>query len=517
MNRSRKTAFPLALAAARLAGFVGVVGLAGVLAGCGSLDAEGEGAAFPEPIGYDQAMQAHPGAGASQTAQVGTDDAAASGSAQLPPGEVPGSTSEARANAAPPQGDIVVGADENDYADTDPAALTDFRTTLDPYGTWVDDGTYGTVWTPSPSVVGNDFAPYVSAGHWTYDDEWVWASDYDWGWAPFHYGRWVYIGGRGWGWIPGRTYSGAWVSWRYGYDGYGYLGWAPMPPTWYWYGGYALGIAVVPRAPYVFCGYHDVFAPNVAGRIVTGSQVGVVAGHTRPYTPAAPSVGGSVHTPAHPTVGGPPPSSLGFEKSQIAHIAPTDRGLLRAQQFAHPQTAQALGARAPTTFNAGPRVATAPSIGTRSSFAPSRNFNAPVATAPRYQGIAPTPYRPPPSYGAYGSYGGSPAARSFGGGYAAPGGQRFAPSYGGGYSTPHYGGGYAPAPHYGSMGSSPSFAPHPYGGGFHPGAVPGATGSHAPTPDYSGPPPAARSSGGFHGGGFRGATGGGFHGGGGRR
>src|SRR5690606_34575895 len=36
---------------------------------------------------------------------------------------------------------------EYDYAaDTSPEALEDFQTPLEPYGTWVDDPTYGTIW-----------------------------------------------------------------------------------------------------------------------------------------------------------------------------------------------------------------------------------------------------------------------------------------------------------------------------------------------------------------------------------
>ena len=127
-----------------------------------------------------------------------------------------------------------------------PSALSDFRSTLEPYGTWTDDPSYGTVWVPSPSVVGPDFTPYVSAGHWAYDSDYAWVSDYDWGWAPFHYGRWVYGPGMGWEWIPGRTYAGAWVSWRYGVDDWAYVGWAPLAPTWCWRGGVAVGIGFVP-------------------------------------------------------------------------------------------------------------------------------------------------------------------------------------------------------------------------------------------------------------------------------
>ena len=39
-----------------------------------------------------------------------------------------------------------------------------------------DDATYGTVWVPSAKEVGPDFQPYVTAGHWVYDNDWIWAS-----------------------------------------------------------------------------------------------------------------------------------------------------------------------------------------------------------------------------------------------------------------------------------------------------------------------------------------------------
>src|SRR5260221_1504162 len=58
----------------------------------------------------------------------------------------------------------VEGEAVDDSADMDPAALSDFREPLVPYGTWVDDPTYGTVWVPSAEVVGPDFVPYFTAG-----------------------------------------------------------------------------------------------------------------------------------------------------------------------------------------------------------------------------------------------------------------------------------------------------------------------------------------------------------------
>ena len=198
----------------------------------------------------------------------------------------PGYTDEAEAQPADPA--------TNGYADTDPSALTDFREPLSPYGSWVEDANYGTVWIPNSGVVGADFAPYQSAGHWALDDndDWIWVSDYDWGYVPFHYGRWVWLAGSGWGWIPGRTYAPAWVNWRVGEGGY--IGWAPMPPSWYWYGGRATGLWVTPYAAYCFVPTTYVFHEHVHTYVVRDAAVvRTAAATTRPYTPARPTVGGS--------------------------------------------------------------------------------------------------------------------------------------------------------------------------------------------------------------------------------
>ena len=67
----------------------------------------------------------------------------------------------------------------------------------DPFGTWIADPTYGTVWIPAPNAVGPGFQPYVTNGHWTYgSDGWTWVSDFPWGWVTFHYGRWARINDR---------------------------------------------------------------------------------------------------------------------------------------------------------------------------------------------------------------------------------------------------------------------------------------------------------------------------------
>src|SRR5580692_3542035 len=120
---------------------------------------------------------------------------------QPPPPQVGGDAPPTGTQYA--SGDVAVGGDDANanadaYQDNDPSALQDFHPALDSSGTWQDDPTYGTVWVPSQQVVGADFVPYQTAGHWAYDnDEYVWVSDYDWGWAPYHYGRWVMMDGGG--------------------------------------------------------------------------------------------------------------------------------------------------------------------------------------------------------------------------------------------------------------------------------------------------------------------------------
>jgi hypothetical protein len=346
---------------------------------------------------------------------------AAPGDAPPPPPPYPGDPSQQgdpaqqgdpNAGTPPPPpegepgapGDVPIGEDTDSYADDDPSALTDFRPTLDPYGTWADDPTYGTVWVPAPNAVGPDFQPYVTSGHWVYDDDWVWVSDYSWGWAPFHYGHWVLIDGRGWAWIPGRAYRGAWVDWSVD-DGYGYLGWAPAPPLFVWFGG---GPVVWRRgyiAPHwVYCPRAAVFAPAVSARLVVGPAAVTLAGHMRLYATAT------------ARVGGPAPARFGYTAAQIPHATGEAQShLAHAQQFSRPSTAQPLGARAPTVRNAP--------------------AGRPGGAGP---GAAPRP-------------GGAPGGGHGGGG--APGG-----------GGPHFGGG-GPAPH-GPAPRGPSGGPH-VGGGHH--------------------------------------------------
>jgi hypothetical protein len=247
---------------------------------------------------------------------------------------------------ANPEQDAQVPVAGDAYADTDPSALTDFQPALEPYGAWTDDPTYGTVWTPNASEVGDDFAPYVSGGHWGYDDDYVWESDYSWGWAPFHYGRWAWLQGRGWAWIPGRQYANAWVTWRLGDDGFAYVGWAPAPPMWGWRDGVAGLLGFASFEPYVFCPQSEVFAPSLAPRVVRGEQAAAALPRTRPYVKATPTVGRPLVT------SGPPPGMLGYER--VPRVA-NDPSLLHARQFARPSTAVAIGARPPVAHVVRPR------------------------------------------------------------------------------------------------------------------------------------------------------------------
>ena len=179
---------------------------------------------------------------------------------------------------------------DNDAEDRDPRALTDFRPHLDPYGTWVQHPTYGTVWIPSPSVVGNEFTPYLSNGRWALDEgnNWIWVSDYPFGGVVFHYGRWVWIGGTGWAWVPGYRYAPAWVSWRVPVGSYAYVGWAPLGPSFVWYNGYASAYWYGVTLPWYYCSSYYVFRPHVHYYVVHDrGLVNRLHANTRVYVPAS--------------------------------------------------------------------------------------------------------------------------------------------------------------------------------------------------------------------------------------
>ncbi|MCC6900750.1 MAG: hypothetical protein IT377_17350 [Polyangiaceae bacterium] len=226
---------------------------------------------------------------------------------------------QAQWDDAPPDDAAPGGNELVPYDDRDPAALTDFTAELEPHGAWRDDPTYGRVWVPHRKVVGADFAPYVTSGHWAVADDggWIWVSDYTWGWVPFHYGRWVWISGTGWAWIPGRQYAHAWVTWRVADPGYAYVGWAPMPPDYVWFDGVAVGVWFSLYTPWVFCPSAYAYHHHMHSYIVHDHHhVHDIAAHSHRYVPprGSPAWAGpsprrayvpanavpKAHTPAHP-------------------------------------------------------------------------------------------------------------------------------------------------------------------------------------------------------------------------
>ena len=67
---------------------------------------------------------------------------------------------------------------------------TEFRTALEPYGSFRHVARWGEVWVPEH--ISRDWRPYT-VGHWIYSDDygWYWDSDAQeapWGWVAFHYG-----------------------------------------------------------------------------------------------------------------------------------------------------------------------------------------------------------------------------------------------------------------------------------------------------------------------------------------
>ncbi|MFI5301616.1 MAG: DUF6600 domain-containing protein, partial [Polyangiales bacterium] len=364
--------------------------------------------------------------------------------APSPYATAPGSTTLAAAPATDP---AAAPVDMSTVAEDDPSALATFEPALSPYGSWVDDPVNGHVWVPSADVVGSDFSPYLTNGHWTTTDEgYYWASDYDWGWAPFHYGRWAWTGGYGWGWIPGAVWSPAWVDWRYGG---GYMGWGPSCPSWGWRGGRGYALVGASPTPFVFAPSGRFFAPQPSAVVASpGASHGLVAGTTA-YTPPARSLTG-----AHPFVG-PDPSTAGIPP---AHIA--------ASRIATPTTGR------PSTVAWKPAAASKLSpVRTGVAADPSHVVSAPKYTAPTLRPTAlPTSrstasapvYRVPPSRPGYGT-------RTLPGGYSGSPSTRSAPSYG---THPSY----APAPSHPSY-SHPTYSPpasHPTysapsggGGGGH--------------------------------------------------
>jgi len=146
--------------------------------------------------------------------------------------------------------------EQKDTTDTPaPADVSyqEFYTALSPYGQWVDDPQYGTVWVPDNQ--NTNFRPYYTGGHWAMSDDgdntWISDDDVPWGWAAYHYGRWTYNSYYNWVWVPGYQWAPAWVTWRSGETA---CGWAPLAP------GLSVGVSNgCPDSWWVFVGYNNLY------------------------------------------------------------------------------------------------------------------------------------------------------------------------------------------------------------------------------------------------------------------
>jgi hypothetical protein len=358
----------------------------------------------------------------------GPSDAPAAPANPLPNGARPQVPYPAPSQPGPP-----APQQPDNVAETDPRAMSEFRPTLDPYGSWVDDEKYGTVWVPNREAVGSDFAPYVSAGHWalTDDGDWTWQSDYPFGGVVFHYGRWVWLPGTGWAWVAGRRYANAWVTWRVPVDDYDYIGWAPLPPAWGWYGGAAVSLWWYPPTAYVFCPSSYAFSYRVHSYVVRDRYViRDVAAHTRNYS------GGQVeHVAASPRVlpaNSAPPRGPTLQSARIpASAAPASRVPTRFTSAGLPNnpvpaSASFGSAARPRPLYSAPSASgyrTSPSAAGRYYSAPASRYSAPAERS--YSAPAVRSYSAP----AVRSYS-APAVRS----YSAPAVRSYsAPSH---YSAP---------------------------------------------------------------------------------
>ncbi len=394
------------------------------------------------------------------------------------------------------------------------ADVTTFDETLSPYGQWVETGegpADGRAWRPDPDVVGEDFQPYATGGHWVYSDwGWTWESDYPWGWAPFHYGRWAMTPSWGWVWYPGTVWAPAWVDWRFGG---GYIGWAPLPPV-----GFAVVVqpwrpywCFVPSSSFV---YRDVWAYRLPVDRIHSAYAATVPvhqavsyGRARWYAgPPVPQVEHALGRPVPRVTGFTPPAP-----GRVQPVLPPSRlgpGMLAprpgqpypgvtAVRPAPGGPAPAGGYRGPPAPSGGSRAPTTPSPwrGTPSGMTPPRPVSpaapsTPSAPRPRSLGYwTPQPRSPDGSSGfaSSRSFGGVPPssgmpARSYGvpsvSGYgAAPRGS--APSTPRGYPSSAPSRGFSVPSGGGSRGfSAPASSGGGHVGGASGGHVGGASGGH---------------------------------------
>ncbi|MGE0791653.1 MAG: DUF6600 domain-containing protein [Sandaracinaceae bacterium] len=125
-------------------------------------------------------------------------------------------------SAAGTSGGVAVPSDDDASAASGPEiTISLFIRELAPYGDWLEDPQYGTVFIPSDP----GYRPYRQ-GRWVVTEEGMaWVSDDAIGWALDHYGAWTLLDDGRWAWIPGTDWSPANVEWRADDT---YVGWAPQ-------------------------------------------------------------------------------------------------------------------------------------------------------------------------------------------------------------------------------------------------------------------------------------------------
>jgi hypothetical protein len=140
--------------------------------------------------------------------------------------------------------------------------------------------------------------------------------------------------------------------------GYGYVGWAPMPPAWIWFGGVSVGYRYGPYYPWVFCSSDYLFYPHVHYYIVRDRhRMTYAARHTRPYHRTASAR--PVAAPRSPTM---------REANVPSRAVPRQR--VRSERLVTPVSGRATG------------------VGLRESRVPERQRGESAAPA---RGLAPSP------------------------------------------------------------------------------------------------------------------------------
>lgn len=272
-----------------------------------------------------------------------------------------------------------------------PSEMQPYASTLDQYGSWQYNTSYGYVWYPS---VATGWRPYYY-GRWVTlrPYGWTWVGVGPWSWPTHHYGRWGFSAGS-WFWIPGRAWAPAYVSWAYAP---GYVSWCPL--GWNNHAVLSFGFnygydpwrawTVVPRghfgAGYVHVNYvggygftahtRAAFVPRYTAPSVTGYAVPrssspiVVPGVTRPRAPSS-----TVYTNLTPNA-----SRVGGTGNRVmvgptrSTIAPTPSNSAAAMPSARARTP---GDQGGSSSDARPRAFGAPGVIDRTT-SPSRAVPAP--------------------------------------------------------------------------------------------------------------------------------------------